>query len=99
MDGKQPEDHEHQHEKHGASTAEPSRHTIPPGATSKAMQQMDHQHLQAEPGKWARETERAARPEPHNHHAMIADYRRRFWVSLIITIPILILSPVIQQFL
>lgn len=56
--------------------------------------------MPAEPGKWAHETERAARPEHHNHHEMmIADYRRRFWVSLIITIPILILSPIIQQFL
>lgn len=33
-----------------------------------------------------------------DHHArMVADFRRRFWISLIITIPILILSPVIQQ--
>ncbi|OGI01516.1 MAG: copper-translocating P-type ATPase [Candidatus Margulisbacteria bacterium GWF2_38_17] len=36
----------------------------------------------------------------HSHHAMmIADFKRRFWISLVITIPILILSPVIQQFL
>ncbi len=30
---------------------------------------------------------------------MIADFRRRFWVSLALTAPILILSPAIQQFL
>ena len=35
----------------------------------------------------------------HNHAAMIADFRRRFWVSLVVTIPILILSPLIQKFL
>lgn len=36
----------------------------------------------------------------HDHHAhMVADFRKRFWVSLIITIPVLILSPVIQQFI
>jgi Cu2+-exporting ATPase len=28
----------------------------------------------------------------------VADFRRRFWVSLIVTIPILILSPSIQSF-
>src|SRR5665647_1476062 len=28
----------------------------------------------------------------------VPDFRRRFWVSLIITIPILILSPSIQEF-
>ncbi len=39
-------------------------------------------------------------PEHHDHHAhMVLDFRRRFWVSLIITIPILILSPMIQEFL
>ncbi|MBW2340472.1 MAG: HAD-IC family P-type ATPase [Deltaproteobacteria bacterium] len=35
-----------------------------------------------------------------NHHAhMVADFRRRFWISLIITIPVLALSPMIQRFL
>lgn len=37
----------------------------------------------------------------HNHqehHAhMVADFKRRFWVSLVITIPVLILSPMIQR--
>lgn len=34
------------------------------------------------------------------HHAMmIKDFRKRFWVSLIITVPILILSPMIQGLL
>jgi Cu2+-exporting ATPase len=55
-----------------------------------------------------------ARPEEHEmppghgmagmsereHHAMmIADFRRRFWVSLLLTVPILALSPLIQRFL
>jgi Cu2+-exporting ATPase len=36
----------------------------------------------------------------HDHHAhMVADFRKRFWVSLIATIPILILSPLIQGLL
>ncbi|WP_407355176.1 copper-translocating P-type ATPase [Methanolobus sp. WCC5] len=35
-----------------------------------------------------------------NHHAMmVEDFRKRFWVSVIITIPILLLSPMIRQFL
>ena len=34
----------------------------------------------------------------HDHHAhMAADFRTRFWISLEITAPILILSPVLQQ--
>lgn len=36
----------------------------------------------------------------HDHHGlMVADYKKRFWVSLIVTVPILILSPMIQHFL
>ena len=35
-----------------------------------------------------------------NHHAMmVADFRRRFWVSLVVSVPILLLSPLIQRFL
>ncbi len=35
--------------------------------------------------------------EHHDHHAhMIAQFRRRFWVSLLLTIPILLLSPMLQ---
>jgi Cu2+-exporting ATPase len=35
-----------------------------------------------------------------NHHAMmIKDFRKRFWISLIVSIPILLLSPMIQDLL
>ena len=34
-----------------------------------------------------------------NHHAhMLADFKRRFIVSLVLTIPVLLLSPIIQSF-
>jgi len=34
------------------------------------------------------------------HHAhMVADFRRRFWVSLVLTIPVVVLSPMIQDVL
>ena len=36
----------------------------------------------------------------HDHHAMmVEDFRRRFFISLVITVPILVLSPMIQMFL
>ena len=36
----------------------------------------------------------------HDHHAhMIADFRKRFWISLVLTIPILLLAPMVQKFL
>jgi len=35
-----------------------------------------------------------------DHHAhMVADFKRRFWISLAVSIPILLLSPMIQTFL
>ncbi|MFP4394188.1 MAG: copper-translocating P-type ATPase [Anaerolineales bacterium] len=35
-----------------------------------------------------------------SHHAkMVADFRRRFWISLIVTLPVLLLAPIIQEFL
>lgn len=38
--------------------------------------------------------------EGHNHHTMmIADFRKRFYVVLILTIPIMLLSMMIQQFI
>ena len=36
----------------------------------------------------------------HAHHAMmVEDFRRRFFVSILVTIPILLLSPMIQNWL
>ncbi|HLR59328.1 MAG TPA: copper-translocating P-type ATPase [Pseudogracilibacillus sp.] len=35
----------------------------------------------------------------HDHGDMVSDFKKRFFISLIITIPILILSPMIQSFL
>lgn len=42
--------------------------------------------------------ERAASGRKKNHHAaMIADYRRRFFISIVLTIPIIVLSPMLQE--
>jgi Cu2+-exporting ATPase len=36
----------------------------------------------------------------HDHHAhMVADFRRRFWVCLFLTVPVLALAPMIQRLL
>ncbi len=60
------------------------------------MQHQHHQHHAAPPAAGHKE-----HPGDHrSHHArMIADFRRRFWVSLALTLPILALSPLIQRFL
>lgn len=33
----------------------------------------------------------------HDHGAMVADFKRRFWICLILTVPVLALSPMIQH--
>ena len=55
------------------------------------MQGHDHHHHQ--------HPEKRAGHGGHDHGAMIADFRRRFWVSLALTVPVLALSPMIQRFL
>ncbi len=66
------------------------------GGMSHSGHQMDHRSMGHEMA--------AGKTPPHKEHAdhhamMVADYRRRFWVSLVITIPILTLSPLVQSFL
>ncbi len=45
----------------------------------------------------------AAVPAEHDHHdhhrMMVADFRRRFWICGALTIPVLLLSPMIQEWL
>lgn len=35
----------------------------------------------------------------HDHGAMVADFRRRFWVTMVLTPPVLLLSPMIRHWL
>ncbi|CDQ19651.1 heavy metal translocating P-type ATPase [Halobacillus karajensis] len=37
--------------------------------------------------------------EGHDHGAMVEEFKRRFYISLFVTIPILLLSPMIQDFI
>ncbi len=54
----------------------------------------DHEHHQDNSGK------SQDRHDHHDHHKQMAeDFKRRFWISLIVTIPILVLSHMIQGFL
>jgi Cu2+-exporting ATPase len=39
------------------------------------------------------------RHSEHDHAAMIVDFRHRFWVSMLLTVPVLALSPLVQNLL
>jgi len=56
----------------------------------------DHNHEQHNHKEHSDQTEHH---HHHDHHAMmVEDFRKRFWISLIFTIPVLLLSPMIQSF-
>jgi Cu2+-exporting ATPase len=54
-------------------------------------------HLHGKAGA-AQSDEHMEMREQSHHAMMVADFRRRFWISLIITIPILMLSPLVQKY-
>ena len=68
---------------------------------------MEHQHEQnkeSHAGHDMSNMQHGANPSMgmagHNHHAMmIADFRKRFYVVLLLTIPIMLLSTMIQRFM
>ena len=73
------------------------------------MNHSDHQHKHAGSENHSRSEhqqhhQNSAGHQGHtdhgSHHAhMVADFRKRFWISLVLSVPILLLSPMIQQFL
>lgn len=67
-------------------------HTHHKHAAHGPVSQKDHVHRG--------HNEHAAPPSPghHDHHShMIGDFKRRFWISLILTVPVLALSHMVQQ--
>lgn len=59
-----------------------------------------HKHEEKEPAKEAMLEEKAheGHNSHHDHHAgMMEDFKRRFWVSTILSVPVVLLSPMIQE--
>lgn len=81
----------------------PNRQTNDDPATS-GREHTHHAHAQAHMhttshGRAADVNQSHTGHHGHNHGAMVADFRRRFWISLAITIPVLALSPLVQSVL
>ncbi|SHH23471.1 heavy metal translocating P-type ATPase [Thermosipho atlanticus] len=95
------EEHQHtkEHEGHGHSMKHEHSEHENQHESHKSHEHMEH----AEHAKHTEHTEHTGHAEDghHNHHShhahMVADFRKRFWVSLILTVPVLILSPLIQK--
>lgn len=62
---------------------------------------MDHRNHNSSQGTMDHENHNPSHGElGHDHHRMmIEDFKLRFWVSMILTLPILLLSPMIQKWL
>lgn len=73
---------------------EHSHHKMPDRDHNRHNMRQEHSHM--EMGLSKTHAEHAGR---QGHEGMIEDFKRRFWVSLLLTIPVLILSPMIQLFL
>ncbi len=63
------------------------------------MHEENHQHSQHEHNHGEGNNHNEHKGHVNHHQHMIADYRKRFWISLAVSIPILFLSPLIQEFL
>jgi Cu2+-exporting ATPase len=62
---------------------------------------MEHQKHNHQSGKIDKDRNSHKHKGGHDHHdhsKMITEYKKRFWLSLALTIPILLLSPMIQKF-
>jgi len=86
------ENHDHHHKE-----MDHSQHENMNSDHSKHSNHKDHNHSHEEMNH--KEGEHKGHNHSGHHGHMIEDFRKRFWISLIVTVPILILSPMIQHFL
>jgi P-type Cu2+ transporter len=69
----------------------------PPGNAKQDWLEAESQLRDADPDTHKTDEQHDAH-DHHDHHAhMAADFRKRFWISLILTLPILVLSPMLQS--
>ncbi len=76
---------------HGAHGSSPSKGPLPPSHPERSPR-----HLHP-PEKHTTHTEAHEHAGSHTH--MVSDFRRRFWICLVLTIPVLLFSPLIQKLL
>ncbi|SFA84227.1 Cu2+-exporting ATPase [Lentibacillus halodurans] len=87
-DHQHPSDHRSHHEHHHGGDAEHDREHVDEGYRHH---QDDHSH-----GSHDGHQEHSHHGH-HDHGDMVNDFKKRFYISLIVTIPILVLSPMIQD--
>jgi Cu2+-exporting ATPase len=66
---------------------------------NKPDKQNGHDHSQYKAGHDQGGHNHSGHDHTHHHEMMIKDFKKRFWISLVITLPVLVLSPMIQGLL
>ncbi len=82
------QENQHSHAEHSHSTEKPSHHPD---------RRQDESTIQEEQGQST--PEKHGNHGHHGHEEMVEDFKKRFFVSLVLTIPIVALSPMIQHFM
>jgi len=80
------------------SAEEPSKDESSKADDSKKMNMTPAEHSKMDHSKMDHGDAPMGMADHDHHKMMIEDFKKRFWVSLIITVPILVFSPMIQDF-
>lgn len=71
--------------------ADHNHSNLAPGNSNHGHEQSDHDHSNHDQG------DNHSHNHNNHHELMIKDFKKRLWISLIVTVPILLLSPMIQE--
>jgi len=93
------EDHQN-HEMHQEHQGQVDIEVPPDDASHKGHQGHEgHESRQSHQNHQGHEEHEGHQGHGSHHAHMVADFHKRFWVSLVLTVPILVLSPMIRTFL
>lgn len=89
------------HDHHNPSFGGNKQHHNTPEKRSESAEEKEHHHHHSQEEENVRGDHHDHGSHDHSGHhaAMIQDFKKRFWISLALTLPILILSPMIQDLL
>lgn len=85
---------EHHHRGHGQTLGSPNAHETHSPGTKNA-----HTHHEAGHRAHADRSPHATHKGGTHHGHMVEEFKRRFWYSLLLTVPIVLLSPMLQHWM
>ena len=86
---------EHEHHTEQAPEEKPEQNEVEKKAYAIYVKEGRPQGRDKE--NWSEAEAQMSHAGPGHHAHMAADFRKRFWISLVLTLPILVLSPMLQE--